>query len=187
MIVGTSIGIVVAPEEATISEDLLRKADLALYRVKAEGRNDYCFFDEEMGKGAADQLRLVNELRTALNRNEFELHYQAVFDANTCRPCGAEALVRWRHPVKGLMPPDQFIPLAEEAGLMERLGAWILERACKDAVSWPEDIRVAVNLSAVQFRSGKLFDLILCALVEFWVVACATGAGNHQIGADARY
>ena len=105
-------------------------------------------------------------MRAALTRKEFELYYQPVFDAKTHRPCGVEALVRWRHPVEGLMSPDRFIPLAEETGLMEPLGEWILEQACTDAASWPDDIKVAVNLSAVQFRSGKLFDVILCALVE---------------------
>jgi EAL domain-containing protein (putative c-di-GMP-specific phosphodiesterase class I) len=99
-------------------------------------------------------------------RKEFELHYQPVIDAKTARPCGAEALVRWRHPVEGLISPDRFIWLAEESGLMEPLGEWILERACADAASWPANIKVAVNLSAAQFRSGKLFDVVLCALVE---------------------
>jgi EAL domain-containing protein (putative c-di-GMP-specific phosphodiesterase class I) len=105
-------------------------------------------------------------MRAALSRKEFELHYQPVFDAKTSRPCGVEALVRWRHPVMGLMSPDRFIWLAEETGLMEPLGQWILEQACLDAVSWPNNIKVAVNLSVAQFRSGTLFDVILCALVE---------------------
>jgi diguanylate cyclase (GGDEF)-like protein/PAS domain S-box-containing protein len=164
--VGTSIGIALAPEDGTAAGELLQKADLALYRVKSEGRNNYCFFDAEMSKGAAARLELLTDLRGALSRNEFELFYQPVFDAKTQRPCGAEALVRWRHPVRGLISPDRFIPLAEESGLMEPLGEWILERACTDAAAWPDHIKVAVNLSAVQFRSGTLFDVILCALVE---------------------
>lgn len=164
--IGTSIGIAFAPEDGTDPGELLQKADLALYRVKSEGRNNFRFFDEEMSKGATSRLRLLNDLRAALTRDEFELHYQSVFDAKTRRPCGVEALVRWRHPTEGLMPPDRFIPLAEESGLMEPLGEWILEKACTDAASWPDNIKVAVNLSAVQFRSGKLFDVILCALLE---------------------
>jgi diguanylate cyclase (GGDEF)-like protein len=164
--VGTSIGIALAPEDGVEAGDLLKRADLALYRVKSEGRNNYCFFDAEMSKGAAARLDLLTDLRGALSRNEFELFYQPVFDAKTQRPCGAEALVRWRHPVRGLISPDRFIPLAEETGLMEPLGEWIMERACTDAAAWPDHIKVAVNLSAVQFRSGKLFDVILCALVE---------------------
>ena len=105
-------------------------------------------------------------MRVALSRNEFELHYQPLFDAKTSRLSGMEALVRWRHPSAGLLYPDSFISIAEETGLMEPLGQWILQRACTDAASWPESIKVAVNLSAGQFRTGALFDVILCALVE---------------------
>ena len=164
--IGTSIGIALAPENGSEPEELLKKADLALYRVKAEGRNNFCLFDDEMSEGAIARHRLLSDLRLALSRNEFELHYQPVIDAKTVRPCGVEALVRWRHPVEGLIAPDRFIWLAEEAGLMEPLGEWILERACADAASFSKDIKVAVNLSAAQFQSGKLFDVILCALVE---------------------
>ena len=164
--VGTSIGIAVAPEDGADAGELLKKADLALYRVKSEGRNNFRFFDAEMSKDATTRLKLLNDLRAALSRKEFELHYQPVFDAKTRRPCVVEALVRWRHPSQGLIPPDRFIPLAEETGLMEPLGEWILEKACTDAASWPDNIKVAVNLSAVQFRSGNLFNVILCALVE---------------------
>ncbi len=164
--IGTSIGIALAPDNGTDSGELLKKADLALYRVKSEGRNNFSFFDEELSRDATSRLQLISDMRTALSRNEFELHYQPVFDARTSRPCGVEALVRWRHPTMGLMSPDRFIWLAEETGLMEPLGQWILERACLDAVSWPDNIKVAVNLSAAQFRSGTLFDVILCALVE---------------------
>ena len=164
--IGTSIGIALAPENGADTGELLKKADLALYRVKSEGRNSFSFFDKELSKDATSRLQLANDMRAALSRNEFELHYQPVFDAKTSRPCGAEALVRWRHPVAGLMAPDRFIWLAEETGFMEPLGQWILERACQDAASWPQNIKVAVNLSAAQFRSGALFDVILCALVE---------------------
>jgi diguanylate cyclase (GGDEF)-like protein len=164
--VGTSIGIAFAPEDGADAGELLQKADLALYRVKSEGRNNFCFFDAEMSKGAGERLQLLTDMRTALTRKEFELYYQPIFDAKTRWPCGVEALVRWRHPVQGLLSPDHFIPLAEETGLMEPLGEWILEQACIDAASWPEHIKVAVNLSAVQFRTDKLFDVILCALVE---------------------
>ena len=166
MTVGTSIGIALAPDNGAEPGELLKKADLALYQVKAEGRNDFNFFDEEMSKDATVRHRLLNDLRAAVSRKEFELFYQPVIDAKTERPCGAEALVRWRHPVEGLISPDRFIWLAEESGLMEPLGEWILEQACRDAASWPGDIKLAVNLSAAQFRSGALFDVILCALVE---------------------
>lgn len=164
--IGTSIGIALAPENGGDTGELLKKADLALYRVKSEGRNNFSFFDEELSRDASSRLQLISDMRLALSRKEFELHYQPVFDAKTSRPCGVEALVRWRHPVMGLMSPDRFIWLAEETGLMEPLGQWILEQACLDAVSWPDNIKIAVNLSVAQFRSGTLFDVILCALVE---------------------
>src|SRR5262249_51974315 len=99
-------------------------------------------------------------------RNELELHYQPVIDVGTRKPCGVEALVRWRHPQKGLIPPDQFIPLAEETGLIGALGEWVLQRACRDAATWPSHINVAVTLSALQFRNRELLDVILCTLVE---------------------
>ena len=164
--VGASIGVSIAPEDGIDAGELIQKADLALYRVKSEGRNNFRFFDAEMSKSATERLRLLADMRAALAHKEFELHYQPVFDTKTLRPCGVEALVRWRHPTDGLISPDRFIALAEETGLMEQLGDWILEKACTDAVLWPHDIKVAINLSAVQFRSGNLFDVILCALVE---------------------
>ena len=164
--VGTSIGIALAPANGADAAELLKKADLALYRVKAEGRNSFSFFDEDLSARAITRLQLVNDMRAALSRNEFDLHYQPLFDTRTSRPCGMEALVRWRHPVAGLLYPDSFIGIAEETGLMEPLGQWILQKACADAASWPENIKVAVNLSAGQFRTGTLFDVILCALVE---------------------
>jgi len=164
--VGTSIGIAVAPSDGVTAKEILQKADVALYRVKAEGRNGFRFFDESMSKDAIARLRLTNDLRVALAHNEFELHYQPILDAETRQPCAVEALVRWRHPVEGLLLPDRFIPLAEESGVIDSLGAWILEKACSDAALWPADIKVAVNLSATQFRSGKLFDIVLRALMK---------------------
>ena len=112
------------------------------------------------------RYRLRNEIRDAITRGEFEMHYQPVFDVKTREACGAEALVRWHHPIRGRLAPDTFIPLAEESGLIVALGGWILERACTDAASWPAHIKVAVNLSAAQFRKGGLFEVILGALVE---------------------
>jgi diguanylate cyclase (GGDEF)-like protein len=160
--IGTSIGIALAPANGSKAAELLKKADLALYRVKSEGRNGFSFFDEDLSEKALSRLQLVNDMRAALSRDEFELHYQPLFDAATSRPCGMEALVRWRHPAAGLLYPDSFIGIAEETGLMEPLGQWILQRACADAAAWPEDIKVA----AAQFRAGTLFDVILCVLVE---------------------
>jgi EAL domain-containing protein (putative c-di-GMP-specific phosphodiesterase class I) len=115
---------------------------------------------------ATTQQSAESELRDAIAGEQFEMHYQPVVDIDTLQICGVEALVRWRHPAKGLIAPDQFIPLAESTGLISPIGEWILQRACTDAVGWPEHIRLAVNISAVQFKKGNLFDVILCALVE---------------------
>ncbi|MGO9358846.1 MAG: putative bifunctional diguanylate cyclase/phosphodiesterase, partial [Xanthobacteraceae bacterium] len=164
--IGTSIGIALAPDDGTDEGGLLKKADLALYRVKSEGRNGLSVFDSELTRDATSRLQMINDLRAAIARCEFELHYQPVLDARTRRLCGAEALVRWRHPSKGLVFPDHFIWLAEETGLIEPLGEWVLRKACTDAAAWPEDIRVAINLSAAQFRTGKLFDIIARALTD---------------------
>jgi EAL domain-containing protein (putative c-di-GMP-specific phosphodiesterase class I) len=145
---------------------LLKHADLALYRAKSDGRNCFRFYEIQMD--AAVQLRraLEVDLRNALARDEFVLHYQAVIDAATREPCGAEALVRWRHPRRGLMGPDQFIPLAEEIGLIDALGEWILREACAEAAKWPAHIRIAVNLSPAQFRRGHLADTVMAALAR---------------------
>ena len=112
------------------------------------------------------QKLLESELREAIQRDEFELYYQPVVDAKTGSTCGVEALVRWRHPTRGTVLPDQFIPLAESTGLMMPLGEWILQRACQDAASWPSGIKIAINISAVQFNNANIFDVVLCALVE---------------------
>ncbi len=164
--VGTSIGIAFAPEHGADAEALLKKADVALYAAKTGGRNDFRVFQPELTEAVDIQKSLEGELHDAIARNEFELHYQPVIDAKTGCVCGAEAFVRWHHPSRGLLAPDQFLPLAESTGLMLPLGEWILQQACMDAATWPPHIRIAVNISAVQFSKGNLFDLILCALVD---------------------
>ena len=164
--VGTSIGIALAPEHGVEPEQLLKSADLALYNAKANGRNDFRIYHPTMLEVAHTQRSAEGELRDAIARKEFELHYQPVMDVKTRRICSAEALIRWRHPTKGLIAPDQFIPLAESTGLIVPLGEWILQRACADAASWPAHVKVAVNISAVQFKKGNLFEVILCTLVE---------------------
>ncbi len=164
--VGTSIGIALAPENGVEPEELLKSADLALYDAKANGRNDFRIYHPAMLEIAHTQQSAEIELRDAIARDEFELHYQPVVDVKTRQLCGVEALIRWRHPEKGLISPDQFIPLAESTGLIVPLGEWILQRACADAAAWPAHIKVAINISAVQFKKGNLFDVILCTLVE---------------------
>ena len=163
--IGTSVGIAFAPEHGDNAETLLQKADLALYAAKSGGRNDFCVFRPELTEAADMQKSMEQDLREALSRQEFELHYQPIVDAKTRRVFGAEAFVRWRHPSKGLLMPDQFLPLAEAAGLMLPLGDWILREACLDAASWPAPIRIAVNISAVEFEKGDLFEAVLGALV----------------------
>jgi diguanylate cyclase (GGDEF)-like protein/PAS domain S-box-containing protein len=164
--VGTSIGIALAPENGVEPEELLKSADLALYDAKANGRNDFRLYDAGMLEIAHTQQSAEAELRDAIAREEFELHYQPVVDVKTRQACGVEALVRWRHPHRGLISPDQFVPLAESTGLIVPIGDWILQRACMDAASWPAHIKVAINVSPVQFKKGNLFDVILCSLVE---------------------
>jgi diguanylate cyclase (GGDEF)-like protein/PAS domain S-box-containing protein len=164
--IGTSVGIALAPADGSEPNELIKKADLALYRTKSQGRNAYRFFDVQMTKEVDARHQLENDLRGAIARNELDLFYQPIVDIKTGKLFGAEALARWRHPERGLVPPDQFIPLAEETGLIGSIGEWVLQRACTDAASWPAQLKVAVNLSALQFRKSNLFDVILCVLVE---------------------
>jgi predicted signal transduction protein with EAL and GGDEF domain len=162
--IGTSIGIALAPEHGRHQEQLLKKADIALYRSKAAGRNCHTVYDDAMSAELEARSTLEGDLRDAIARCQFELHYQPFYDVESGRRCGVEALVRWRHPVKGLVPPDQFIPLAEATGLIVPLGEWIIGRACDDATMWPDDVKVAVNLSPVQFKQAELYDVIEAAL-----------------------
>jgi predicted signal transduction protein with EAL and GGDEF domain len=164
--VGTSIGIAFAPEHGADAEVLLHKADVALYAAKSGGRNDFRVFQPELTEAADIQRSMESELRDAIARNEFELHYQPVVDMRSRRISGVEAFIRWNHPSRGLLGPEQFLALAESTGLMLPLGEWILQQACLDAAAWPSHIRIAVNISAVQFSKGNLFELVLCALVD---------------------
>ena len=164
--VGTSIGIALAPENGVEPDELLKRADLALYSVKSSGRNDYCLFRNEMLEIVHTQQSAERELREAIAQEQFELHYQPVVDIKTRELVGVESLVRWRHPMKGLIPPDHFIPLAESTGLIVPLGEWILQKACAEAANWPAHVKVAVNISAIQFKKGNLFEIILATLVK---------------------
>ena len=164
--IGASIGIALAPEHGFYADDLLKMADLALYHAKSLGRNRYAMFEPVLGQAVVEKHNLDNELRRALARNEFELHFQPIVDTKTLKMCSAEALIRWRHPKNGLIPPDRFIPFAEETGLILKIGEWVLQKACLEAVKWPSSMKVAVNLSAVQLRSATLLDQIICVLAE---------------------
>jgi diguanylate cyclase (GGDEF)-like protein/PAS domain S-box-containing protein len=164
--VGTSIGIAIAPRDGAAADTLIKHADLALYQAKAEGRDRFCFFEPEMETQARENRELEDDLRRAIGRQEFELHYQTIFDLDRHCCAAVEALVRWRHPERGLIRPDQFIPFAEESGLIVPLGRWILHQACADAVKWPPRLKVCVNLSSVQFRQEDLLDVIKSTLAE---------------------
>jgi diguanylate cyclase (GGDEF)-like protein len=164
--IGTSIGIAFAPEHGADAETLLKKVDLALYAAKSGGRNDFRIFQPELTEAADIQKSMEGELREAISQSELELHYQPVIDARSRAVCGVEAFVRWHHPSRGLLAADQFLPLAEQTGLMLPFGEWILQQACADAAAWPPHIKVAINISAAQFNKGNLFDVVLCALVE---------------------
>ncbi len=154
--VGVSVGIALYPDHAATVSDLLRNADTALYRAKAEGRGVYRVFDESMDAHQQQLFALEQELRQALDLKQFELEYQPIVDSVSRRILCHEALLRWRHPKRGIIMPADFIGLAENSGLIIPIGLWVLESACAEATTWPEDIRVAVNLSPLQFNQESL-------------------------------
>src|SRR5215470_16526129 len=161
-----SIGISVAPMDAVESNELLRNADMALYDAKADGRGTFRFFEPEMNTRMKVRRELEMDLRKALATEQFELHYQPLVVLETNEVNGFEALLRWNHPSRGLVSPADFIPIAEETGLIVPLGEWVLKAACNEAVNWPEHIKVAVNLSPAQLNSRNLVSMVKAALQE---------------------
>ncbi|MDD1521789.1 MULTISPECIES: EAL domain-containing protein [Bradyrhizobium] len=164
VIVGTSIGIALAPQDGADSDTILRSADLALYSAKSAGRGAFRFFEPELDQLLRARRNLERDLRKALARSEFELHYQPFVNLNSGETCGFEALLRWHHPERGLVSPGEFIPVAEETGLILPLGEWVLRTACAEAAKWRSDLKIAVNLSPAQFRSRELVSTIVGAL-----------------------
>ncbi|RST32286.1 EAL domain-containing protein [Sphingomonas ginkgonis] len=160
----TSIGIALAPTDGSNAGNLLKSADLALYRAKEAGRGTFAFFEESLNERAQQRRQMENDLRIALERGEFELFYQPLFDLEKDRIGSFEALLRWNHPRRGLVSPVEFIPIAEETGLIVPLGAWALRQACHEATRWPDHVRVAVNVSSVQFHRPGLQEIIVQAL-----------------------
>ncbi len=162
------IGIAMFPDDDSDGEHLLKYADAAMYHAKAQGRNNFQFYNEKLTASVQQRLELETRLRHALERNEFVLHYQPVFDLHRNRPVGVEALIRWQDPDKGLIPPDQFIPLAEETGLILAIGDWVIEEACKQLQQWQQqglgDLIMAINVSSLQFENDRLFDSVSRAL-----------------------
>jgi diguanylate cyclase (GGDEF)-like protein len=161
-----SIGIAIAPNDGTEADLLIRNAQLALSRAKSEGSARRRFFQTEMNARAQARRQLESDLRKALSGGEFEVFYQPFFDLGSHAVSGCEALLRWRHPKRGLVSPADFIPLAEETGLIVPLGSWVLRQACADAATWPSQLKIAVNVSSVQFRNRGLLASVMSALTE---------------------
>ncbi|MFL6974474.1 MAG: putative bifunctional diguanylate cyclase/phosphodiesterase [Xanthobacteraceae bacterium] len=161
-----SIGIAISTTDGDDSDGLLKNADLALYRAKSDGRGTFRFFEAEMDMRAQARRALEMDLRQALEKQQFELHYQPQVDIENGSIVGFEALIRWRHPARGLVPPMEFIPLAEQTGLIVGLGEWVLRRACRDARKWPDAVKVAVNVSPAQFKKHDLLQRVARILDE---------------------
>ena len=164
LVPSTSVGIAIAPFDGADGGTLLRNADLALYRAKDAGRGTYAFFEEDLNRRAQDRRKLETDLRLALERGEFELYYQPLFDLESNRIGSFEALIRWNHPERGVVSPGEFIGVAEETGIIIPIGAWALQEACRRAAEWPDDVRVAVNVSPIQFHRAGLNETIMQAL-----------------------
>jgi diguanylate cyclase (GGDEF)-like protein len=164
VVIGLSIGMAAATTAGPSAEVLLKNADMALYRAKADGRGLFRAYEVEMDAEFQARRAVESDLREAMERQQLEVFYQPVFDLAANRIGGYEALVRWRHPTRGLIPPAQFIPIAEDTGLIVPIGAWILRQACRDAAAWPDHIKVAVNFSPVQFRGDGVVQTVSDAL-----------------------
>ncbi len=163
-VIGASIGVAVSPFDGLNSEDLVRNADLALYAAKGSGRGRFRFYSGELLQAAEDKRELEQDLRDALTHDQMSLAYQPIVDAKTNRVTGCEALIRWTHPERGPVSPALFIPIAEEANMIGKIGEWTLRRACEDAAKWPGKMRVAVNVSAIQFGDDRLPKIVEAAL-----------------------
>lgn len=172
--VGTSIGIAIAPRDGHDSDGLMKSADLALYSAKSGGRGAFRFFEPELDELMHARRNLERDMRAALAASEFELHYQPFVNAATGETSGFEALLRWNHAQRGLVMPGEFIPLAEETGLIVPLGEWVLRAACAEAAKWPTHLRIAVNLSPAQFRSKELVPVVIGALAN-------SGVAPHRL------
>jgi diguanylate cyclase (GGDEF)-like protein/PAS domain S-box-containing protein len=163
-VIATSIGIAVAPGDGGTADELLKNADLALYRAKSDGRGQHRFFEPEMDQRMQARLLLERYLRDALVEGQFQLFYQPLVNLESDQVVACEALLRWDHPVRGSVPPAEFVPLAEDTGLIVPISEWILRQACEEAARWPERIKVAVNISPVHLRAGSLVQTVVTAL-----------------------
>ncbi len=156
--IGVSIGIALAPVNGTRPNQLLRNADLALYRSKADGRGVFRFFEAQMDADQREKRMLELELKSAIENDEFELYYQPLMSTTTGKPTGMEALIRWHHPIRGMISPLEFIPIAEKSTLIQEIGNWSVRQACLAALDWPQDVVVAVNLSAHHFIGSEIVE-----------------------------
>jgi diguanylate cyclase (GGDEF)-like protein len=164
--IGCSVGIAITPQDATSGTALLKRADTALYRAKLEEKGSWRFFKPEMDAHLQERMVLERDLRDALQNGAFELAYQPLYNLANNRLCGFEALLRWHHPVRGVVGPATFIPIAEETGLIVPIGAWVLRQACAEAMHWPDDVKLAVNLSVVQFKTQGLVQTVRQVLAD---------------------
>jgi predicted signal transduction protein with EAL and GGDEF domain len=171
---GASIGIAIAPRVGADCDEILKSADLALYSAKSGGRGSFRFFEPELDRRMHARRNLERDMRSALADGEFELHYQPFVNVKSGEISGFEALLRWHHPQRGLIMPGEFIPLAEETGLIAPLGEWVLRAACAEAAKWPVDLKIAINLSPAQFRSKELVSIIVGALAN-------SGVAPHRL------
>ena len=164
MLVGVSIGVAMAPRDGQSADKLLRNGDLALYSIKRGRRGGYRFFEPDLQRTLSESSRIERDLRRALANGEFELFYQPILNLASQTIVGYEALLRWRHPTEGIIPPAEFIPLAEELGLIVPIGEWVIRQAFAEAAGWPAAMHVAVNVSSVQFGRGDLVGVVMDAL-----------------------
>ena len=161
-----SFGIAFSPHDGQTSIELLKNADLAMYRSKKQGGNAYHFFEQQMDDEMRKRMGMENDLRQSIKNGDFELFYQPIAQIDAGKITGCEALLRWNHPERGVVSPAEFIPVAEETGLINQLGGWILNQALKDASGWPEDIRIAINISPIQLRSDEFVGTVRSALAS---------------------
>jgi diguanylate cyclase (GGDEF)-like protein len=164
VVIGASVGVAVAPDDGKDADQLLKNADMALYRAKDDGRGRFHFFEPQMDAKAQARRALELDLRKAITSGEFEVFYQPIVNLATNKISGFEALLRWNHPTRGRVSPSEFVPLAEETGLIVAIGEWTVRQACAEAMNWPSELRVAVNVSPVQFRGKGLVPAVLSAL-----------------------
>lgn len=171
VVIGASLGVAIGDPGRCTADSLIRDADLALYAAKGAGRGKHCFFEPSMHSEASDRQVLENDLRQAIDKGELWVAYQPIVRAAGEEICGFEALVRWNHPLRGRISPDKFIPLAEECGLIPRIGQWVLDTALEEAAKWPDQVRIAVNLSPIQFNDPGIVEIVSNALTRTGVRA----------------